>query len=40
MNKVVKQSKGCKFMPKMRLAAPLGELMRSPDPLAVMGAYF
>jgi len=42
---VIKQSKGCKFIPnctKMRLAAglrpnPLGELMRCPDPLAAMG---
>jgi len=41
---VIKKSRGCKFMPEMQqntLAAglcpdPLGEIMRSPEPLAAM----
>jgi len=48
---VIKQSKGCKFMPKMQQntfggrappgPAVMGELMRSPDLLAAIGAgYF
>ena len=44
---VIKQSKWCKFMPKMQqntfggraLQGPAGELMRSPDPVTAMGAY-
>ena len=45
---VIKQSKGCKFMPKCTkicFAAGLcpdllGQLVLFPDPLAAMGAYF
>ena len=45
---VIKQSKWCKFMPKMQqntfggrtLQGPAGELMRSRDPVTAMGAYF
>ena len=44
----IKQSKRCKFMPKMHQNTfggrappdPLGELICSPDSLVAMGAYF
>jgi len=45
---IIKQSKWCKFMLKIHqnifggraLPRPAGELIRSPDTLAAMGAYF
>jgi len=42
---VTKESKWCKFMPKMHQhtfggRAPLEELIRSPDPVTATGAYF
>ena len=43
---VTKQSKGCKFLPKMHQSTfggrpdPPKVLMRFPDPLAVMESYF
>jgi len=44
---VIKQSKGCKFMPKMQQNMFGGQawnrwvsLCTSPDPLATMAAYF